>query len=186
MLLSLLTLVTFRSLSHHEFIKYDDAQYVTENHHVTTGFALQNLKWAFLAEYASNWHPLTWLSHMLDVQLFGLHAGGHHLTSLILHTANTLLLFLLLQRLTAAVWRSAMVAALFAVHPLHVESVAWVAERKDVLSTLFFLLTLWAYARYVQEKHKSRAEPLSAAVPDLVSCPGPSDARSGGTNPVRR
>src|SRR5215831_14071790 len=88
-LLALLTLVTFRSLPHHEFIKYDDAQYVTENHHVSTGFTLQNFKWAFRAEYVSNWHPLTWLSHMLDVQLFGLHAGGHHLTSLILHIVNT-------------------------------------------------------------------------------------------------
>jgi len=165
-LLALLTLVTFRSLFHDKFIKYDDAQYVTENHHVSTGLTLQNFKWAFRADYASNWHPLTWLSHMLDVQLFGLRAGGHHLTSLVLHTANTLLLFLLLQRLTRAEWRSAMIAALFAVHPLHVESVAWVAERKDVLSMLFFVLTIWAYANYALEKGRSQAEPLPAPVRD--------------------
>ena len=106
--------------------------------------------WSFTHSYSSNWHPVTWLSHMLDVQCFGLNAGGHHLTSLLFHVANTVLLFLVLKRMTGARGRSALVAALFALHPLHVESVAWVAERKDVLSAFFFMLTLWAYARYTE------------------------------------
>jgi len=114
---------------------------------------------ALTTGHAGNWHPLTWLSHMLDCQLFGVNAGGHHLTSLLLHLANTLLLFGVLRRLTGALWRSALVAALFALHPLHVESVAWVAERKDVLSTLFWLLALWAYARYVQTPAVSHPKP---------------------------
>jgi tetratricopeptide (TPR) repeat protein len=160
LVLALLTLAVFRSVIHHEFIKFDDSQYVTDNPHVVTGLTLKNIKWAFRSGYASNWHPLTWLSHMLDVQLFGLSAGAHHRTSLVLHIANALLLFLLLRRLTGALWRSAMVGTLFALHPLHVESVAWVAERKDVLSALFFLLTLWAYSKYVEEKAKSA--PFSA------------------------
>ena len=108
------------------------------------------MQWAFSSYAASNWHPVTWLSHMLDCQLYGLKPAGHHLTNVLLHTANTLLLFLVLRRMTGALWRSACVAALFALHPLHVESVAWVAERKDVLSAFFFMLTLWAYARYAE------------------------------------
>jgi tetratricopeptide (TPR) repeat protein len=133
------------------FINYDDPDYVTENPMVLGGLHWNAVGSAFSTPYASNWHPLTWLSHMLDCQLFGVNPAGHHFTNLLLHTANTLLLFFLLRGLTGALWRSAFVAAFFALHPLHVESVAWVAERKDVLSTLFFLLTLFAYARYAQQ-----------------------------------
>jgi protein O-mannosyl-transferase len=114
------------------------------------GLTWHGVAWAFTTEHAVNWHPLTWLSHMLDVQLYGLDAGAHHLTNLLFHIGNTLLLFGLLHRMTGALGRSAFVAGLFAVHPLHVESVAWVAERKDVLSTLFWMLTLWAYIEYVK------------------------------------
>ena len=121
---------------------------MVENPAVQAGFTWKTVAWAFTTDCAANWHPLTWLSHMLDVQLFGLNPGGHHLTSLLLHTANTLLLFFLLKQMTGALWRSGFVAALFALHPLHVESVAWVSERKDVLSTFFFLLALLAYARH--------------------------------------
>src|SRR6185295_14945614 len=110
--------------------------------------------WAFTQPYAANWHPLTWLSHMLDCQLFGLRAGGHHFTNVILHCANSVLLFLLLQSLTRACWRSAFVAGLFALHPLHVESVAWVAEREDVLSAFFLMLTIGAYAGYTEGKSR--------------------------------
>ena len=149
-LLAAVTVAAFGRVLGNGFILCDDPVYVTANMHVLAGFTWGSLVWAFTGSAASNWHPLTWLSHILDVQLFGLAPGWHHLTSLLIHTANTLLLFRLLQSLTGSPWRSAMVAALFAVHPLHVESVAWVAERKDVLSTFFFLLTLMAYARYVR------------------------------------
>lgn len=132
------------------FINYDDDVYVTENLHVQSGLHGSGAVWAFTSFNAGNWHPLTWLSHMLDCQLFQLQPVGHHLTSVLLHAATSLLLFLLLRRMTGATWRSFFVAALFGVHPLHVESVAWVAERKDVLSGLFFVLTLWAYALYVR------------------------------------
>jgi tetratricopeptide (TPR) repeat protein len=131
----------------HDFISYDDPAYVTENARVKAGLTFDNLKWAFRSTEASNWHPLTWISHMADCQLFGLHAWGHHLTSILLHALNAVLLFAALRRMTGAVWRSLFVAALFGVHPLHVESVAWISERKDVLSTTFWMLVLWAYAR---------------------------------------
>jgi protein O-mannosyl-transferase len=147
-LLAAVTLFTYWPVFHQGFVGLDNADYVTANATVRGGLSWAGLKWAFEPGHAANWHPLTWLSHMLDVQLFGLNAGGHHFTNLLLHTASTLLLFLLLEAMTGAVWRAAMVAALFALHPLHVESVAWIAERKDVLSGLFFMLTLWAYARY--------------------------------------
>jgi Flp pilus assembly protein TadD len=147
-LLSAVTLMTFWPQTGHDFITYDDALYVTENPQVGQGLSWQGVAWAFRTAEAGNWHPLTWLSHMLDVQLFGLKPGWHHVTSLLFHTANAVLLFLLLQRMTGAAWRSAFVAALFALHPLHVQSVAWAAERKDVLSAFFFMLTLLAYARY--------------------------------------
>ena len=130
------------------FTNYDDPEFVTSNAHVQGGITWENVVWAFSNQLAGNWHPLTVLSHALDWQLFGVHPGGHHLTSLLLHMANTVLLFVLLWRMTGALWRSAFVAALFALHPLHVESVAWVAERKDVLSTFFGLLTLLFYVRY--------------------------------------
>jgi len=135
-----------------DFINYDDDVYVTANPLLQRSFTPSTLRWAFTTFRASNWHPLTWLSHQTDVALFGFAPRGHHLTSLAIHAANTLLLFLLLQRWTGALWRSAVAAALFGIHPLHVESVAWVAERKDVLSTLFFLLALLAYGRYVARR----------------------------------
>ena len=149
-LLGALTLAAYWPVLHHGFASYDDFDYVTENARVQAGLSWDNVLWAFRTTEAANWHPLTWLSHMLDVQLFGPKAAGHHLTSLLLHVANTLFLFFLLNRLTGGLWRSAFVAALFALHPLHVESVAWVAERKDVLSAFLFLLTLLAYAEYAR------------------------------------
>ena len=140
------------------FVQYDDPGYVTENTHVQKGLTGGSIAWAFTTTEATNWHPLTWLSHMMDVQLFGMNPGGHHLTSLLLHILNAILLFLLLFRMTGALWRSAFVAALFALHPLHVESVAWIAERKDVLSTLFWLLTTGAWLAYVKS---SKAVPYA-------------------------
>ena len=141
----------FGQTARHPFVNYDDDQYVFENAHVAGGLTADGLAWAFTRSHASNWHPLTWVSHMADCEIYGLgHPGGHHLTSVALHAATAILLFLLLLEMTAELWPSAFVAALFAVHPLHVESVAWVSERKDVLSGLFFVLTLAAYARYVR------------------------------------
>ena len=133
------------------FIGFDDPGYVTENPRVTAGLSWSAVRWALTSGYFANWHPLTWISHMLDVQLFGMNGGAHHLMNLMLHVANTMLLFVLLIKMTGAVGRSAFVAALFAVHPMHVESVAWVAERKDVLSTAFWLLTTWAYLVYTRK-----------------------------------
>lgn len=134
----------------HAFIEYDDQIYLFENPHVRTGLTMENLKWAFSSSYAANWHPLTWISHMLDVEIFGFNPAGHHLVNVLLHAVNAVLLFTFLTRFTGAFWKSALVAALFALHPLHVESVAWVAERKDVLSTLFWIVTLHLYAAYVK------------------------------------
>ncbi len=156
-LLGALTLAAYWPVLGHGFTSYDDFDYVTENTHVQAGLTWDGVVWAFRSTDKANWHPITWLSHMLDVQVFGSKAGGHHLTSLLLHIANTLLLFFLLHRLTASRWPSAFVAALFALHPLHVESVAWVAERKDVLSAFFFLLTLMAYAEYATRRTGRRA-----------------------------
>ena len=147
--LALVTAALYWPMTHHEFINLDDQQYITQNAHVQAGLTWPGMVWAFETTEAANWHPLTWISHMLDCQLYGSYPGGHHATNLLLHIANTLLLFLLLNQMTGALWRSAFVAALFAWHPLHVESVAWAAERKDVLSGFFFLLTLIAYTRYV-------------------------------------
>src|SRR5258707_9113632 len=148
-LLSVLVLATFWSATANKFISFDDPVYVTANQHVQGGFSWENLKWAFSSSEAANWHPITWLSHTLDCKIFGLNAWGHHFGSIMLHWANTVLLFLVLKRATGAIWRSFVVAAFFGLHPLRVESVAWVAERKDVLSMFFFLLTVWAYAEYV-------------------------------------
>ena len=149
-LLTLVTLACYWPVTTHQFVGLDDHQYIYDNPQVKSGVTWSGIRWAFRSGYASNWHPLTWLSHMGDCQLYGLNPAGHHLTNLLFHTANTLLLFLLLQRMTGSLWRSAGVAALFAWHPLHVESVAWASERKDVLSTLFFLLTLWAWQKYLR------------------------------------
>ncbi len=155
-LLLLLTLALYWPALTHDFVNYDDPGYVTENLHVQAGLSWDNLKWAFTHSMAVNWHPLTVLSHMLDCQLFGLKPWGHHLTSLLLHAVNTALVFLLLRGLTGSTWRSWAVAALFGVHPVHVESVAWVAERKDVLSACFGLLCLIFYTRYAREKIGNR------------------------------
>jgi tetratricopeptide (TPR) repeat protein len=148
--LVLTILLAYGQISTLDFVGYDDELYVTENLNVQKGLTAEGLKWAFTAFHSANWHPLTWLSHMLDCELYGLNPMGHHWTNLILHMTNTILLFLLLKWMTGAIWRSAFVAALFAVHPLHVESVAWVSERKDVLSTFFGLLMIGAYYRYVK------------------------------------
>jgi tetratricopeptide (TPR) repeat protein len=144
------TLAVYGGTLSNEFVNYDDPDYVTANPNVQAGLTNSSIRWAFTTTRASNWHPLTWLSLQLDSQLFHLRPWGFHLTSLLLHCANALLLFLVLDAMTGMVWRSAVVAALFAWHPLHVESVAWVAERKDVLSTLFWMLTLGAYVHYVR------------------------------------
>jgi Tfp pilus assembly protein PilF len=144
------TLAIFARACSNDFVNCDDPDYVTENEHVQSGLTATSVAWAFTTTRSSNWHPLTWLSLELDQQLYGTAPWGYHLTNVLLHTANAVLLFLALLRMTHAVWRSAMLAALFAVHPLHVESVAWVSERKDVLSTLFWMLSLLAYARYAE------------------------------------
>jgi len=154
--LTLTTFAAFWQVRNCDFVNYDDTDYVTENQYVQAGLTRHSITWAFTTAHAGNWHPLTWLSHILDWQLFGPDAGWHHLTNLLLHIANTLLLFAVLKRMTNALWRSAFVAALFALHPLHVESVAWVSERKDVLSTLFWILTMAAYLRYLERPRISR------------------------------
>jgi len=151
MMLVLVTLAVFLQVRTHEFVAFDDGKYVSDNRYVQAGLTRQSIGWAFTTGHASNWHPVTWLSHMLDCQLFGLNPGAHHLTSLLLHMVNTVLLFLVLRHMTGVSWRSGFVAALFALHPLHVESVVWIAERKDVLSTLFWMFTVSAYVRYVEK-----------------------------------
>jgi tetratricopeptide (TPR) repeat protein len=155
-LLAVATLVLYSPTGTHPFTNYDDNDYVVQNSHVTAGLKWDTVIWALTATEASNWHPLTWLSHALDCQLFGLDPSGHHWTSVVIHALNAVLLFLLQWRATGATGRSLVVAALFAVHPLNVESVAWIAERKNVLSTLLFLLTLGAYGWYAQRPRLSR------------------------------
>jgi tetratricopeptide (TPR) repeat protein len=156
LLLAASTLLVFWQVRDFDFITFDDTGYVLENPHVTTGLKMNNIIWAFTTGHAANWHPLTWLSLMFDCQLFGPNPGWLHLESVLLHILNTLLLFAVLKKMTAALWPSAFVAAAFALHPMHVESVAWIAERKDVLSTFFFMLTLLAYCRYTQQQNKGR------------------------------
>jgi hypothetical protein len=143
-------------VGNHEFVNYDDDKYVYDNQYVKSGLTSEGIKWAFTATHASNWHPLTWLSHMADCQIYGLNPKGHHLTSVFFHILNSILLFLIFRRMTGALWKSAFVAALFALHPLHVESVAWVAERKDVLSTFFWMLTVGSYVWYVERRGTGR------------------------------
>jgi tetratricopeptide (TPR) repeat protein len=145
--------VVFGSIRGHDFIALDDDSYVRENANVSAGLTKDSLHWAFTSFANSNWHPLTWLSHMLDCELFGLEAGKHLMVNLLLHSFSTVLLFLSLNAMTGRIWSSALVAALFAVHPLRVESVAWVAERKDVLSAFFWMLTLFLYSRFVRATH---------------------------------
>jgi protein O-mannosyl-transferase len=176
--LALITWFVFGQTLRHEFINYDDEVYVQKNPQINHGFTPSGVMWAFTHSHAANWHPVTSMSHMLDSQLFGLKAGAHHFTNVFLHTIAVILLFLVLRQMTAGpssppdesvrsadrtgtVWRSAFVAALFAVHPLHVESVAWVAERKDVLSGVFFMLTLGAYVRYVRNPSPVRYVTMS-------------------------
>lgn len=151
LLITVVTVAVYWPTLHNDFIDFDDDVYVTANMMVRQGLSFKGLLWSLSTFHAANWHPLTWLSHMLDVQLFGMNPLGHHATSLLIHIANALLLCALLHRLTGFVGRSLVVALLFAIHPLHVESVAWVAERKDVLSTLFCFLTLWAYCGYAKK-----------------------------------
>jgi Flp pilus assembly protein TadD len=183
LLLALMTLGVYWPVIHCEFINFDDTDYVTKNLHVRTGLSWDNVRWAATVRYAGNWHPLTWISHMLDCQLYGLNPAGHHVTNLLLHTANSILIFLILRRMTGAQWRSAFVAALFALHPLHVESVAWVAERKDVLSTFFWALTIWAYVRYAQttddrgQKTEDRGQTSDLRPPTSDLRPPTSDLR---------
>lgn len=147
----LATLTVYGQTRTHDFIGYDDDKYVTENIYVNQGLSEETVIWSFRSTHASNWHPLTWLSHMLDVELFGMDPGGHHMTSVFFHLVNSLLIFFLFQRMTGQVWRSGIVAILFAIHPLHVESVAWASERKDLLSTFFGLLAVWSYVSYIQQ-----------------------------------
>lgn len=170
--------IAYASVRRFEFVDYDDIDYISSNPHVASGLSWDGIRWALTTGYSANWHPLTWMSHMMDVQLFGMNAGLHHVVNLLLHVLSTLLLFGILQRMTGAMGKSAFVAALFAVHPLHVESVAWAAERKDVLSTVFFMLTLWAYVHYVRQPGWRRSATVAAclalgllAKPMLVTLP---------------
>ena len=149
-LLAVLAVLPFAQTVGHDFIGYDDTVFVTDNPEVRAGLSWEGMQWAITAFHAGNWMPLTWMSHMLDVSLFGMEPGWHHLVNVLIHALSTALLFLALFTMTGAVWQSAFVAALFGIHPLHVESVAWVAERKDVLSGFFFMLVLLSYERYVR------------------------------------
>jgi tetratricopeptide (TPR) repeat protein len=164
--LVVLTWLVFGQTLWHDFVNYDDPRYVYENTRITGGLSISGIAWAFTHIHSLNWHPLTTISHMLDCQLYGLKAGWHHFTNVLLHTLATVLLFLALQQMTGAVWRSAFVATLFAIHPLHVESVAWIAERKDVLSGVFLMLTLLAYVHYVGSPKMGRY----LVVAFLVAC----------------
>ncbi len=154
--LFLATVLLFSRAWSHDFVNYDDPDYVTANAHVKAGLTWDGIAWAMRSGEASNWHPLTWMSHMLDVSLYGMNPRGHHATSVLLHALNAVLAFVALRRLTGALWTSVLCAALFAWHPLRVESVAWVAERKDVLSGVFWFLVLWAYAIYAERRREAR------------------------------
>jgi hypothetical protein len=149
LLLALVSILAYWPATQNGFVNYDDDLYVTQNSVVQNGLTWSGVHWAFSKINVSNWHPLTWLSHMVDCELFRLNAGGHHLDSLLIHAANAGLLFALLFRLTSALWPAFFIATLFAWHPLHVESVAWISERKDVLSLFFALISMLNYARYV-------------------------------------
>ena len=157
-----ITFGAFAGVARCAFLVFDDRNYVVSHPAVQHGFSWNTVKWAFTTFDCSNWHPLTWLSHILDCQLYGLNPTGHHLTNLGFHIANTILLFLLFQKLTARLWPSAFVALMFGIHPMHVESVAWVSERKDVLSAFFFLLTLLAYVRYAEPSQAKNNSQLAA------------------------
>ena len=156
LLIVVATYCVYQQVGGHEFVTFDDGLYVTENLRVKNGLNAENIVWSFTTTHSSNWHPLTWMSHMLDVSLFGMNPGSHHLVNVFFHLANSLLLFFVFRQMTGDLWQSAFVAALFAIHPLHVESVAWVAERKDVLSTFFWMLTVWFYIGFVKDRSASR------------------------------
>jgi tetratricopeptide (TPR) repeat protein len=158
--LALSMVVLYNPVAHFQFVNFDDDRYLTDNPHVNRGLSWRTVSWSLTSIEESNWHPLTWLSHALDCQLFHLNPAGHHYVNLLFHIANVLLIFLLLQKATGFTWRSFMVAALFGVHPLNVESVAWVAERKNLLCTFFFLLTLGAYGWYARRPSAARYFPL--------------------------
>jgi Flp pilus assembly protein TadD len=154
--LAISIIAIYWQINHCDFTNYDDNAYVTENSYIQNGITLKGARWAFTTNHTGNWHPLTWLSYMLDYELFRLNPAGYHIVNLLFHIVNSLLLFLILYRMTKAIWQSAFVAAVFAIHPLHVESVAWVAERKDVLSTFLWMLTMGAYVFYVQRRELKR------------------------------
>ena len=161
-LIVVVTSAIYWPMLYNDFISYDDTDYVTVNMMVRQGLTHKGFIWAFSEFHVGNWHPLTWLSHMLDVELFNLKPLGHHATNLLFHVLNSALLCALLHRLTGFLGRSMVVALLFAIHPLHVESVAWISERKDVLSTLFWFLTMWAYASYAKKPSIKRYLPIAA------------------------
>ena len=155
-LLVITTLSVYWQVGGHEFVRYDDPGYVYDNPQVRAGLTRESIAWTFTTFCESNWHPLTWLSLMLDRELYGVHPGWYHFTNVLLHVTNSILLYLLFRRMTGEVWQSGFVAGLFALHPLHVESVAWVSERKDVLSTFFWLLTMWSYVQYCERRSTLR------------------------------
>ncbi|HME87883.1 MAG TPA: hypothetical protein VKE30_01575, partial [Chthoniobacterales bacterium] len=156
-----ITWTVFAQTVGHAFISFDDPPYVSANPQIQAGLNWASIRWAFTHIHSHNWHPLTTISHMLDWQLFGPEPGAHHFVNVLLHGANAVLLFLLLQEMTDAIWCNAFVAAVFAIHPLHVESVAWISERKDVLSGLFFFLTLLAYVHYTRKPVVARYVAMS-------------------------
>jgi len=179
-LLAVIVWIAFGQTLHHEFVNYDDGEFVYANPRITSGLTLSNVAWVFTHFRAGNWQPLTAISHMLDCQIYGLRPWGHHLTNILLHAAAVILLFLALRRLTDGIWASAFVAALFAIHPLRVEPVAWVSGRGDVLSGMFFMLTLWAYARYARSERFSPSRYITVLIffvlglmckPTLVTVP---------------
>lgn len=159
-----LVVAVFAPVRHHEFVTFDDYDFIVDNTHVTAGLTSGSVRWSFAHAYDAAGGPLTWLSHMLDVELFGMAPGLHHVQSVLLHAVNTVLLFLVLSQMTGSVWRSAFVAALFGVHPMHVESVAWVSERKDVLAAMFWLVTMWAYVRYARQPGVARYAVVALAL----------------------
>src|SRR5437763_10122590 len=173
-----ITWAVFGQTFHHQFINYDDPLYVLDNAHVLAGMTWRGIAWAFTHVHSQNWHPLTTISHMLDCQLFGVNPGAHHLVNVFFHSIAAVLLFILLQQMTNSIWASAFVAAVFAIHPLRVESVAWIAERKDVLSGMFFMLTLLAYFRWTRTQTVGRYLTMSIlfacglmSKPMLISTP---------------
>ena len=176
--LVILTWAVFIQTLWYNFVNYDDPSYVYQNTRITSGINLANVAWAFTHIHSENWHPLTTITHMLDCQLHGLNAGWHHFTNVLLHAIAVVLLFVALQQMTGALWRSAFVSAVFAVHPLHVEWVAWIAERKDVMSAVFFMVTLLAYLNYTRAPSIGRYLTVALAVvlglmskPMLVTLP---------------